>query len=111
MQQEIRRKIFEILSFLVEKKLVEKGKKEKNVVYMDEFRKLPTWRPGQYSEILKVVVFKKGNDITFDKVKFMELLNEKDMKLSKYGMGFDLHEQHKTVAGKVKTEIINRSYK
>ena len=75
---------------------------------MEEFRKLPTWRPGQYSEILKATVLKKGNDITFDKVKFMEIINEKEMRLSKYGLGFDLHEQYKTVAGKVKTEIINR---
>ena len=75
---------------------------------MDEFRKLPIWRPGQYSEILKETILKKGNSITFDKVKFMELLNEKKMKLSKYGLGFDLHKQHKTVAGKLKTDILNK---
>lgn len=80
-------------------------------MYMVEFRKMPTWKPGQYSPFIRELITMNEINIDAERRKFMEKISLIGMKYSSYGFAYDLHNEHKMVAGKFKTTLLKDKVK
>lgn len=65
------------------------------ILYMQDFRKRPTWKPGQYTNLIRDILTKLNNSKKLNeaKEKFMKKMNELGIAYSGYGFAFDLYKE------------------